>query len=96
MARILDFVSPQSDASIQEANAARLRALDPQRVFVYEVDTPARVSCDTDFLHGKGVCYLMHSDGQEVDILCLACAVTEVEGWLLVDPDRQVVVAVAR
>lgn len=95
MARIFDFVSPRS-ASIQEANIARLQALDPQRVFTCAVDMLARVNCDTDSLHGKGVCYLLADGCQQVDVLCMACAVPVAEGWLATDPGRQVTVAVAR
>jgi hypothetical protein len=95
MAHILRFTGPQSDFSIQEASVERLRALDPERVFAHAVGTPARVDCDTDYLHGKGICYLMLSNGQEVDVLCLSCAVTAVETCLLMDPDRYLVLAVA-
>lgn len=82
--------------TIQEANVERLLALDSQRVFVHAIDTLARVNCDTDYLHGKGVCYLLADGCQEVDVLCMACAVPVAEGWLATDPGRQVTVAVAR
>jgi hypothetical protein len=70
--------------TIQEANVARLREIDPARVFVNAVDPPTQRSCDTDSHHGKGVCYLYAQDSSEVDVLCLDCAITTAEIWLIV------------
>jgi hypothetical protein len=68
--------------TIQEANVAHLRAIDPERIEVSAAPTLAPCSCDTDFHHGKGVCYLRAEGSLRVDVLCLACTVIVAQGWL--------------
>jgi hypothetical protein len=81
--------------TIQEANVAQLRELDPKRVSVDLGEAPAQRSCDTDSLHGKGVCYLLAQGEQEVDVLCLTCALLTAEVWLTSDVEY-VMIAVAQ
>jgi hypothetical protein len=81
--------------TIQEANVAELRELDPKRVYVEAGSMPATRSCDTDSQHGKGVCYLLAQGEQEVDVLCLTCALLTAEVWLTSDVEY-VMIAVAQ
>jgi hypothetical protein len=81
--------------TIQEANVARLQEIDPDRVFVDEAEVDSTRNCETDALHGKAVAWLLADDRQEVDILCITCAVQFTESWLQ-DPGRQVTIAVTR
>jgi hypothetical protein len=78
--------------TIQEANVAELRELDPRRVSVDLGEAPAQRSCDTDSQHGKGVCYLLAQGEQEVDVLCLACALLTAEVWLTTDVEHLTIV----
>jgi hypothetical protein len=78
--------------TIQEANVAQLRELDPKRVTVEVGEAPAQRSCDTDSQHGKGVCYLLAQGEQEVDVLCLACALLTAEVWLATDVEHLTIV----
>jgi hypothetical protein len=82
--------------TIQEANVAHLRAIDPERIEVSAALTPAQYSCDTDSHHGKGVCYLRAEGGLRVDVLCLACAVIVAQGWLASQICDRVSVVVAQ
>jgi hypothetical protein len=86
------YARPQT---IQEANVARLREIEPKRVFVAEADLDSTRFCGTDFLHGKAVAWLLPDGSQEVDVLCMPCAVRVTELWLE-DPGHQVTIAVAR
>jgi hypothetical protein len=81
--------------TIQEANIARLRELDPKRVYVEAGSKPATRSCDTDSQHGKGVCSLLAQGEQEVDVLCLACTLLTAGVWLTSDVEY-VMIAVAQ
>ena len=78
--------------TIQEANVAELRELDPRRVFVEVGEAPAQRSCDTDSLHGKGVCYLYVEGEPVVDVLCLACTLLTAEIWLAADIEHLTIV----
>jgi hypothetical protein len=78
--------------TIQEANVAELRELDPRRVSVEVGEAPAQRSCDTDSQHGKGVCYLYVEGEPVVDVLCLACALLTAEVWLATDVDHLTIV----
>jgi hypothetical protein len=78
--------------TIQEANMAVLRELDPRRVSVDLGEAPAQRSCDTDSLHGKGVCYLYVEGEPVVDVLCLACTLLTAEIWLTSDVEHLTVV----
>lgn len=82
--------------TIQEANVAHLRAIDPERIEVSAVPMPAQHSCDTDSHHGKGVCYLRAEGDLHVDVLCLACAVVVAQGWLAAQVCDRVAVVVAQ
>ena len=78
--------------TIQEANMAVLRELDPRRVSVDLGEAPAQRSCDTDSLHGKGVCYLYVEGDPVVDVLCLACTLLTAEIWLAADIEHLTIV----
>jgi hypothetical protein len=78
--------------TIQETNVVQLRELDPKRISVEIGEAPAQRSCDTDSQHGKGVCYLLAQGEQEVDVLCLACALLTAEVWLTADIEHLMIV----
>lgn len=68
--------------TIQQANAAALTEIDPDRVYITTSEAYATRSCDTDSQHGKGVVYLLAETEQEPAVLCLACAVDATKIWL--------------
>jgi hypothetical protein len=69
----------------------RLRDIGPN-VYAVVADTNTRMPCDTNPKHGRGMCFVVTADGQDADVLCLACAVKLIEQAL----GRLVTVAVTR
>jgi hypothetical protein len=82
--------------TIQEANVAHLRELDPDRVLVVLMQAPTRQNCDTDSHHGKGVCWMLAQLDQEPCTLCLSCAIVAAEKWLTSDVCDYLTIAVTR
>jgi hypothetical protein len=82
--------------TIQEANVAHLRAIDPERIYVHAMDLPCRQNCANDYLHGKGVVLIWPYGGADADPLCLACAIPVAEGWLVSDACDHLVISVER
>jgi hypothetical protein len=82
--------------TIQEANVAHLRALDPERVYIESTEVLCVQCCDNDHLHGKGVVRVWPEGKPLNDALCLACAESVVAGWLALDSCDYVTIIVAR
>lgn len=82
--------------TIQDANVAMLRTIDPERVYVAAVELECGVRCDSDYLHGKGVVAVWPEGQRCADTLCLACAMPVIEGWITSDVCDYVTVMVLR
>ena len=82
--------------TIQDANVARLREINPDSVYAEAIDIESRQTCDTDFLHGKAVVSIWPEGHPYLDAVCMACAVLIIEGWITSDVCDYVVVQVLR
>lgn len=85
-----------STMTIQDANVAALRAIDPERVYAEAVGLECRAPCDTDCLHGKAVVSIWPEGHPYLDAVCMACAVPAIEGWISSDVCDYVTVRVLR